>query len=109
MSTRKSYFVRYYRDFANTYHLRWAPQDNKDAIAQLEEAGFEKITRKEAESLVTDEKYRRKYDSSMSGYADDTIIPWCFDEFYDDWCEPGEDCNWCKFVRKGNLIVEKGA
>lgn len=87
---RKAYFVHYYLDFANTYQLRWAPMSDKAAIAQLENEGFRRIKRRVAEDLVWAEKYRQKYDQSMSGYADKHIFPWDYDSDKDNWELPWE-------------------
>jgi len=98
---KKAYFVRYYRDFANTYYLKWAFMTDKNAIAQLENDGYKRITRRRAEELVWQEKYRQKYDQSMSGYADDVITPWNFDWKYDKVGLLRGD----KYCREGNVIV----
>lgn len=68
----KQYFVSYYRDFGNTYTLLYAecPED----FAALPE-NAERITRREAIQLCRDEKERRKYDQSFSGYASTIITP----------------------------------
>lgn len=104
---KKAYFVRYYRDFANTYYLKWAFMTDKNAIAQLENDGYKRITRRRAEELVSQEKYRQKYDQSMSGHADDVITPWDFDWQYDDWLEPDQVglLRGYKYCREGNVIV----
>lgn len=69
---KKQYFVSYYRDFGNTYTLLYAecPED----FAALPD-GAERITRRKAVQLCREEKYRRKYDESFSGYASTIIVP----------------------------------
>lgn len=67
---KKAYYVRYYRDFGNTYNLYWLP-DGEPAPA-----GLERITCKKAVDLCKQERDRRKYDQAFSGYADAWIWPY---------------------------------
>lgn len=69
---RRQYFVNYYKSFCNTYDLLYA--DTEDDLKQIPEEA-ERITRKKAESLCSEENYRRKYDPSFSGFADNMIYP----------------------------------
>ena len=69
---RRQYFAHYYKRFGNTYSLLYA--DTKEELEMIPEDA-ERITRKKAESLAADENYRRKYDRSCSGYADNMIYP----------------------------------
>lgn len=69
---RRQYFVNYYKSFSNTYDLLYA--DTEDDLKQIPEEA-ERITRKKAESLCFAENYRRKYDPSFSGFADNMIYP----------------------------------
>jgi hypothetical protein len=69
----RKYFVRYISNFANMYDLRWA--DSENLIAMLKSKDYEQITREEAVRLCREEKQRRKYDPSFSGYADTVVIP----------------------------------
>ena len=69
---RRQYFAHYYKDFGNTYNLLYA--DTEDELKMIPEDA-ERITRKEAESLASMENYRRKYDGSFSGFADNAIYP----------------------------------
>ena len=69
---RRQYFVHYYKDFGNTYNLLYA--DTGEELKMVPEDA-ERITRKEAESLASRENYRRKYDESFSGFADNAIYP----------------------------------
>lgn len=69
---RRQYFAHYYKDFGNTYNLMYA--DTKEELKLVPE-NAERITRKKAESLCADENYRRKVDSSFSGFADNMIYP----------------------------------
>ena len=88
----RKYYVRYYSDFANTYHLRYAetPEQNALAISQ----GFERITLKDAIALCRRENFRRRYEPSSSGYGASVILP--ID--YDDSVEAPWECNrhYCK-------------
>lgn len=72
----KSYYIRYPRNFANEYDLVWIDAADTDSISRATEAGYERITRKEAYAKVSDEKYRRKTDSNFSGYAPVVILPY---------------------------------
>lgn len=69
---RRQYFAHYYKDFGNTYNLLYA--DTEDELKMIPEDA-ERITRKEAESLASRENYRRKYDGSFSGFADNAVYP----------------------------------
>lgn len=64
----KHYYIKR-GDFANCYALRYA--EDGDTIP----AGFDRITRKDAEQLARREKQRRKDDPNFSGYADAEIKP----------------------------------
>ena len=70
-TTRRAYYVRYPRDFANEYSIRYTvggaelPADD----------GWERITRREAERLARAERARRRWEPSRSGYADADIYP----------------------------------
>lgn len=62
----RAYYVRYPRDFANEYSLRYTVSG-----AELSaEDGWERITRREAERLARAERARRRWEPSRSGYAD---------------------------------------
>lgn len=78
---KKQYFVHYYRDFGNCYNLYYA-ECPEDFAALPEDA--ERITRRKAEQLCRDEKDRRKYDESFSGYADTIITPAAGDYWEED-------------------------
>ena len=69
----KQYFVKYFRNFGNTYALRWA--DNAADVATLTTEGYDRITRAEALRLARDEAIRRRDDPAFAGYADDHIYP----------------------------------
>lgn len=69
----KQYYVQYYRDFGNTYTLRWA--DNAADIAALTSEGYERITRAKALWLARQEAIRRRDDPAFAYYADDHIYP----------------------------------
>ena len=59
--------------FANVYALRYTETPEQDAEAT--QAGYERITRKEAEALARRERERRTFDPSFGGYADAQIWP----------------------------------
>lgn len=71
---KKQYYVHYYKDFANTYNLYWSYE-------ALNYEGYERITRKQAEALAAEENSRRKHDPGFSGHADNTIKPYCYDNY----------------------------
>lgn len=73
---RRKYYVHYWKNFGNTYHLYYA--DSAEMVAKLPEDA-EQITRKDALSLASAEKWRRKYNQSMSGFADVSIYPAGYD------------------------------
>lgn len=89
----KKYYIRYWRDFANTYDLCYCEtlEEEKRAVS----AGFERITRKEAERKCANERFTRKYDPAFSGYGDIDIKPWKYiaDESNNPYyfTHPGED------------------
>lgn len=82
--TKKQYFIRR-GNFGNVYDLAWA--DNKEDCRMLEEMGFERESRKHAEHNARMERWRRKYDQSCSGYADESIYPakYYTPEVQNDW------------------------
>ena len=69
----KQYFVKYSRNFGNTYALRWA--DNAADVATLTAEGYDRITRADALRLARDEAIRRRDDPAFAYYADDHIYP----------------------------------
>ena len=68
----KKYFVKYY-GFSNVYDLVYTT--NKEQEKQAEKEDYERITRKQAEKLISREKERRQYDQAFSGYAPIIIYP----------------------------------
>ena len=69
-TARRAYYVRYPRDFANEYSLRYT------VGAELSAGdGWERITRREAERLARAERARRRWEPERSGYADADIYP----------------------------------
>lgn len=74
----RKYYVNYYRDFSNTYTLRYTETHDQDALAISK--GYERITRRQAISLCRDELYLRKYNPSCGGYASPCILPIDYDE-----------------------------
>lgn len=70
-TARRAYYVRYPRDFANEYSLRYTVGGAELSVND----GWERITRREAEQLARAERARRRWDPSFSGYADADIYP----------------------------------
>lgn len=70
-TARRAYYVRYPRDFANEYSLRYTVGGADLSAAD----GWERITRREAERLARTERERRRWKPSRSGYADAHIYP----------------------------------
>jgi hypothetical protein len=68
----KKYFVHYYENFGNTYHLYYT--ETEADVAALPK-GAEQITRKQAEDLARDERKRRENDQEFAHNADDLIYP----------------------------------
>ena len=98
----KRYFVKYYADFANTYHVVYTV-DKKQA-AQALAAGYEQITRAHAEALCRAERDRVKYDTAFAGRASDVIAPFdLFDQL--DRCQ--EDPNNERRFRRVGYILER--
>ena len=103
---RKAYYVYYPRNFANEYDLRWAWDCDKEAKRQLESNGCERITKKRAMELVRQEKYRQEYDQSMSGYADDAVMPWYWerDMWYRQYNGMPYATSWPYYYCKNNIV-----
>ena len=56
----RKYFINHYRDFGNTYNLAYTDTDAQ--AAEAEANGWERITRKQAESKCAVENRARKTD-----------------------------------------------
>ena len=98
----RKYFVKYYADFANTYHLAYTV-DKKQA-AQALAAGYEQITRAHAEALCRAERDRAKYDAAFAGLSSVVIVPFdLFDQL--DRCQ--EDPNNERRFRRVGYILER--
>ena len=69
--------------FANTYDLVYTETDEQEQKAIA--AGYERITRKEAEQLCRIEKDREQYDQAFSGYASTVILPIWYPATERDW------------------------
>lgn len=92
----KKYYVHYWNSFSNTYTLCWA--ESAEQMEEAEKNGYERITRKQAEKLCSDEIYRRKTDYAFSGYADSVILPY------------GHDGDWIndrRVYKDGHIILYK--
>lgn len=68
----KHYYIRYPRNFCNEYAL-YSVEAGSAAETELKEKGFSRITRREAETKCREERDRRQYNRSFSGYAPSTI------------------------------------
>ena len=77
------YYIKYTRDFANTYALVYTETATEEEKAAAE--GYQRITRKEAERLCRAERYREQYDPSFAGYASDVILPYGYPATERDW------------------------
>ena len=64
-----NYFVKYDNGFSNAYGLCYAPAGTSTP------EGWERITRKEAIKLCTEERERRRDNASFGRYASDQILP----------------------------------
>lgn len=64
----KQYFIRYYRDFENTYDLCWAETQQQLSVIN-HDGGWKRIPCKRAIRLCIEERDRRKHDKQNSGYA----------------------------------------
>lgn len=104
-SRRKNYFVRYDKHFANTYNLRWCYEEDEPIKDKLYNAGYIRIRQSRAQELVAQEVYRQKNDPSKSGYADDVIYPWNYNEKFDEYDEPDECSGWKRYYRDGQIIL----
>lgn len=71
---KRIYMVNYYKNFGNTYWLRYVT--SKADFEKAKNEGYERITRKEAIYLASAERYRRNNDYAFSGYASESIYPW---------------------------------
>lgn len=92
----KQYVIKYGR-FGNEYDLCWI--SSAEQAAEAAAAGYERISRREAERLCAEENSRRKYDGQFSGFAPSLIYPWDAP----DNCTPG----YGGYIRNG-YIVERG-
>lgn len=72
----KKFYINYYRNFGNTFNLCYCNTEEEERAAVS--AGFERITRKEAERKCAEEKNARKFDPAFSGYGDTEIVPWSY-------------------------------
>ena len=82
------YFIKR-GEFYNHYNLAYVNSDRDEELALA--AGYERITRKEAERLASAERRRRKDDPSFAGYADAYIYPYGVDEDFENhpWYKDG--------------------
>ncbi len=67
---KKAYYINYYRDFCNTYNLRWCWESEPAPPGE-----WQRITRKEAIAKCKAERQARRDDPNFSGYADAYIYP----------------------------------
>ena len=80
---RRRYFIKYWNNFSNTYHLCWTDKENEEK--EMLDNGWKKITRKEAISNCVSERYRRKYDQACSRFADAYIYQYDHGDCPIDW------------------------
>ena len=90
---KNHYFVHYWRDFGNCYHLYYAPAD----FVPPADWNWERISRKEAERLASAEKQRRKDDPAFSHFADAYIFP-------HDWNREEDDLFWA--IARGEIEID---
>ncbi len=86
----KTYYINYYRDFANTFTLCYCTTPKE--CSEAEAAGYERITRAEAIRKCVEENSARKNDPHFSGYGSNTILPWSYGKRREDYeiCYPEE-------------------
>ena len=77
------YYIKYTKDFANTYALVYTETAAEEEKAAAE--GYQRITRKEAERLCRAERAREQYDPSFAGYASSEILPYSYPATERDW------------------------
>lgn len=69
----KHYYVKYIRNASNWYSLVYTETEEQSELALAN--GYERITRRQAEKLAAQERFRRKYDPSFAYHADADIFP----------------------------------
>lgn len=111
----RTYYIFYPRNFANEYDLCYC--ESADERKAAEAAGWERVTRLEAERKCRNENWARANDQAFSGYGDNTIIPFCLvGKDYDvDQCYGPDDkyhsmlvCGKSRYLLKG-YVFEKVA
>ena len=102
---RKAYYVYYPRNFFNEYRLRWVWSIFKKNVAELEEQGYRRISKKRALELVDQEKDRHKYNQSSSGYADDVIYPWYWEDGDDyEMIDKATSSDWTPYYCANHIV-----
>ena len=96
---KRKYWIKYYRDFSNTYYLCYTETGKEEE--QAEAKGWRHITRKEAIDKCIEERNRRKEDQEFSGFADVVILPFSYNTDDDYWV------NDPRMVLIGSYIVER--
>lgn len=69
---KRKYFIRW-GVLRNQYNLAWANTDEGKLL--LSRIGFRRTSRKEAEYLAREEKWRRVFNQESSGFADNAVYP----------------------------------
>lgn len=68
----KKYYIRYPRNFANEYDLRYV--DGVDDELRALEQGYERIRKNKALEKCRNERWERKHDPVFSGYGSAIIV-----------------------------------
>lgn len=67
----KKYYIRYYREYGNTFEIRWIDNKEDEEIAIAE--GFKRITRKEAIKKCTNAREEKRVNGVTYGSTE--ILP----------------------------------
>ena len=67
----KKYYIKYYKNFANTFELRWVDNEEDEEIAITE--GYKRITRKEAIKKCINAREEKRVNGSCYGSTE--ILP----------------------------------
>lgn len=73
----KRYYIRYPRNFANEFDLRYV--DSAEAEQEAIRQGYERITKKQAIEKCRAERWARKNDPAFSGYGSAIIVHLTFE------------------------------
>lgn len=94
---KKTYLIKFYQDFDNTYLLAWVDTPSSLELALNE--GYKRITRREAEHYASAERYRRKHEPSSAYRADAEICSFYEryileheEDYFNDFMAASEGC-----------------